>query len=203
MKLWYKHILVTLLVIVLTISFSYFKYIKASNEIDILTKNSIFDIINSIEDIVITCISTDGNIHITEENKFDITSLYIIKNKQMYKDAIQNVEQDLNSENIIVGKIDFNVFENIVNDLFSKVEYSILDYKHYDENMVNLVVEPCNYSLFDKEDVISLTLCENGYKAICRYKRELNNTNNKVYIKYEFDFDLKIQDITILSSITN
>ena len=101
--------------------FFYGKY--NSNEKTMLTKNEIFDIIDNIEDIVITSISTDGQNFLSEENKLDATILYIVSNKTKYQEyIISDYNQDLSSEAISLGKIDYNVFSNIANELFGDID---------------------------------------------------------------------------------
>lgn len=183
--------------------FSINSNIKATNEIDILTKKSIFDIIDNIEDIVITCISTDGNKHISEENKMDVTVLYLIKNKEKYKEYIIPSDFENSDEKICIGKVESKVFIDLSKEIFEKIEYNVNEYKNFKDEFINLNFEPCSYSIFDKKDIVCLNRSKTGYRILIKYKRELNNVQNKVYIQYDFDLNLKIQDITILSSIVD
>ena len=74
-------IIILIILIIIIAFFTTKKNIKATNDMEILTKNSLFDIIDNIGEIAITCLSTDGNRFFSEEDKIDFTMLYIIKNR--------------------------------------------------------------------------------------------------------------------------
>lgn len=195
-------IIILIILIIIIAFFTTKKNIKATNDMEILTKNSLFDIIDNIGEIAITCLSTDGNRFFSEEDKIDFTMLYIIKNKEYYKEAIEFYEPDFD-ECQKIGKINKKYFYNIMENLFSNVDYNINNYKYYKNDYIELCFEPCNYSIFDKKEIVDCCLNDNGYEIIVRYKRNLNELKNKVYVKYDFDFNLKIKSIAILSSILN
>ena len=179
--------------------FFYGKY--NSNEKTMLTKNEIFDIIDNIEDIVITSISTDGQNYLSEENKLDATILYILGNKSKYQEYISNdYSQDLSSEIISFGKIDYKVFYSITKELFGTIDYPIYEYKYFDNGMINLKIEPFNYTYFDKKNVLSQIKDENSYSILIEYITVFDNIENSIYVKYKLDFDYKIQSVIILSS---
>ena len=69
-----KIICVTLIIITIVTILGVGHHINASNDNDILTKKSAFDIIDNIEEIVIACLSKDGNKHLSLKNKYDITN---------------------------------------------------------------------------------------------------------------------------------
>ena len=71
----------------------------------ILQRGAFYDIINNVEDVIITCISTDGQKNLDSENKFDSTLLYIIKHKDDYNIVDENPNLDLNSQMCIIGKV--------------------------------------------------------------------------------------------------
>lgn len=199
MKNKIMYILVICLVTIVFLFFVFNYYIKSVNSAEILTKNDLFDIIDSIEDVVITCIATDGDRHISEENKLDSTVLYLIKYKEKYKDYIIS---DLSEEKSI-DKIEVSLFEKITKNIFQDVNFSSNDYKNYKDNYIELNYEPCNYFIYDNKEVISNNIIKNSYEIIIKYERNLNSKKNKVYVKYKFNLNSKIQDITILSSIIN
>ena len=179
--------------------FFYGKY--NSNEKMMLTKNEIFDIIDNIEDIVITSISTDGQNFLSEENKLDATILYIVSNKTKYQEyIISDYNQDLSSEAISLGKIDYNVFSNIANELFGDIDYEISEYKYLEDNMINLKIEPFNYTYFDRKNILSQTEDINGYNILLEYITVFDNIENSIYVKYKLNFDCKVQSVIILSS---
>ena len=97
-------IFIIIIFIIVTFTVNYSKKIKASSEIDVLTKNSIFDIIYNVDSIVINCISTDGDKHLSKTNKLDTTVIYIINNIEKFKDYIITCEYD-GSEIRCFGKI--------------------------------------------------------------------------------------------------
>ena len=81
------------------------------------------------------------------------------------------------------------------------MDYNIEEYKYYKEGYVELYFEPCNYPMWDKKEVMSFTFKDNKYNLIIKYIRNLNDIQNNIYIKYELDCNLKIQNVSILSSI--
>lgn len=192
-------VLTTCLIVIVLFFFIFNYYIKAANTTEILTKNNLFDIIDSIEDVVITCIATDGDRRISEENKLDSIVLYLIKYKEKYKDyIISNYDEES-----IVDKIDVFSFKYIVSSIFQNVAFKFDEYRNYNNDFIELNYEPCNYFIYDTKEVISNNVGNDGYDIIIKYERNLNTKKNKVYVKYQFDIDSKIQDITILSSIMN
>lgn len=199
---------ILIIIIIILLAFMIFlnvvrNNIKATNDIDILTKSSIFDIIDNVEEIAITCISTDGDMHLTEENKLDFTILYIIKNNQKYQNDINPSKLNIKNEYSSIGKINDEMFLNIAEDFFYNINYEINDYKYYNDNYIELYFEPCNYFTYDKKEIVSNSINRDKYDVIVKYTRSLNEIKNKVYVKYEINFNMKIQDITILSSMIN
>ncbi len=195
-----KIIYVTLIIITIVTILGVGHYINASNDNDILTKKSAFDIIDNIEEIVIACLSKDGNKHLSLKNKYDITSMYIVKNN--IEDVIiqEAIPKD---ETVNIGKIETYKFVKKLEDIFIINDDEIKQYIDYDQEYIDLYLEPCSYSYFDKKDVISANMDNNECKIIVKYARKLDDVNNRVYIKYIFDSNLKIKDIIILSSILN
>lgn len=193
-------IFIIIIFIIVTFTVNYSKKIKASSEIDVLTKNSIFDIIYNVDSIIINCISTDGDKHLSKTNKLDTTVIYIINNIEKFKDYIITCEYD-GSEIRCFGKIGLDKFREIYLGLFDSMDYNIEEYKYYKEGYVELYFEPCNYPMWDKKEVMSFTFKDNKYNLIIKYIRNLNDIQNNIYIKYELDCNLKIQNVSILSSI--
>lgn len=195
-----KIIYVTLIIITIVTILGVGHYINASNDNDILTKKSAFDIIDNIEEIIIACLSKDGNKHLSLKNKYDITSMYIVKNN--IEDVIiqEAIPKD---ETVNIGKIETYKFVKKLEDIFIINDDEIKQYIDYDQEYIDLYLEPCSYSYFDKKDVISANIDNNECKIIVKYARKLDDVNNRVYIKYIFDSNLKIKDIIILSSILN
>lgn len=177
------------------------KYINATNDVEILTKNAIFDIISSIEDSVISCISTDGDKHLNEENKLDTIVLYILKNKEKYIDKIEKQDSSAFGEYQCLGRINANAFLDIGKDIFHDINYNINEYRLYDNGYINLYIEPFSYNFFDRREMMSVNFDNNNYEVIIKYIRALDSKQNKVYIKYILDYNLKIKDVIVLSSI--
>ena len=149
----------------------------------------------------ITSISTDGQNFLSEENKLDATILYIVSNKTKYQEyIISDYNQDLSSEAISLGKIDYNVFSNIANELFGDIDYEISEYKYLEDNMINLKIEPFNYTYFDRKNILSQTEDINGYNILLEYITVFDNIENSIYVKYKLNFDCKVQSVIILSS---
>lgn len=181
--------------------FFYFKY-NANTE-SILTKKSIFDIIDSIEDIVITSISTDGQGYLSEENKYDSIILYIVSNKSKFDEyIIKDENQRLDSENVNMGKIDSKIFLKLAEETFSDINLPIYKYKYFEDDKVNLIIEPFNYTIFDRKNILKQIEDRNGYKILVEYVTIFDKIENSIYVEYEIDFDYKIQNVIILSSNT-
>ena len=195
-----KIICVTLIIITIVTILGVGRHINASNDNDILTKKSVFDIIDNIEEIVIACLSKDGNKHLSLKNKYDVISMYIVKNN--IEDVIKQ-EAVSKDETVNIGKIETDKFAKKLEDIFSINDYEVKQYIDYDQKYIDLYLEPCSYSYFDKKDVISVNMDNNECKIIVKYTRKLDGVNNRVYIKYIFESNLKIKDIIILSSILN
>lgn len=195
-----KIIYVTLIIITIVTILGVGRHINASNDNDILTKKSVFDIIDNIEEIVIACLSKDGNKHLSLKNKYDITSMYIVKNN--IEDVIiqETIPKD---ETVNIGKIETYKFAKKLEDIFIINDDEIKQYIDYEQKYIDLYLEPFFYSYFDKKNVISVNMDNNECKIIVKYTRKLDDVNNRVYIKYIFDSNLKIKDIIILSSILN
>ena len=184
----------------LGVFFSFFMISNAKN-IDILTKNTIFDIINNVEDVIITCISADGKKNLDDNNKLDATLLYIIKYKSDF-DIVENNHSnlDLNAEKITIGKINQKEFENELKNIFTNFRHNILEYKYYDNGFVDLVYEPCDYFTYDSKKLLYATKKDNYYEIVYRYTRYLNNVENNINVKYVLNEKMKIKDVIILSS---
>ena len=183
-----KIIYVTLIIITIVTILGVGHYINASNDNDILTKKSAFDIIDNIEEIVIACLSKDGNKHLSLKNKYDITSMYIVKNN--IEDVIiqEAIPKD---ETVNIGKIETYKFVKKLEDIFIINDDEIKQYIDYDQEYIDLYLEPCSYSYFDKKDVISANMDNNECKIIVKYARKLDDVNNRVYIKYIFESQYK------------
>lgn len=195
-----------MIICIIAITFSFgiafsFTMISNAKNIDILTKNTIFDIINNVEDVIITCISVDGEKNLDTENKLDATLLYIIKHKDDFCVVDNNSSNlDLNAEMITIGKINHKEFENELKNIFDKFRHNILDYKYYDGGDVNLVYEPCDYFTYDSKKLLYFRKKDNYYEIVYRYTRFLNNVENNINVKYILTDKMKIKDVIILSS---
>lgn len=178
-----------------------FTMISNAKNIDILTKNTIFDIINSVDDIIITCISTDGEKNLSDQNKLDATLLYIIKHKDDFDIKESNLSNlDLGQEKISIGKINQKEFENELKNIFTSFRHDISKYKYYDDGLINLVFEPCNYFTYDSKKLLYLLKKDNCYEVVYRYTRSLSDVENNINVKYVFNDRMKIKDVIILSS---
>ena len=142
-----------------------FSMISNAKNIDILTKNTIFDIINNVEDVIITCISVDGKKNLDDNNKLDATLLYIIKHKSDFDNL------DLSAEKITIGKINQKEFENELKNIFTNFRHNILEYKYYDNGFVDLVYEPCDYFTYDSKKLLYATKKDNYYEIIAGERR--------------------------------
>ena len=183
-----KIIYVTLIIITIVTILGVGHHINASNDNDILTKKSAFDIIDNIEEIVIACLSKDGNKHLSLKNKYDITSMYIVKNN--IEDVIiqETIPKD---ETVNIGKIETYKFAKKLEDIFIINDDEIKQYIDYEQKYIDLYLEPFFYSYFDKKNVISANMDDNECKIIVKYSRKLDDVNNRVYIKYIFDSNLR------------
>jgi hypothetical protein len=185
------------IIIILVITYIVVNKLYESNQNNILTKNFIFDIIDNVDDIIINCISTDGEKYLSEENKLDSTVLYIVKNNEKFNNYIILSDE---SENTCVGKINFQKFIETSNQIFELNENDCTNYKYYDDGYINLNIEPSNYVLFDEKELVSIKEEEKLYNVIIKYKRCLNDVQNNVNIEYKLGKDFKIQEVNILSS---
>ena len=177
-----------------------FSMISNAKNIDILTKNTIFDIINNVEDVIITCISTDGQKNLDSENKFDSTVLYIIKHKDNFNIVDENPDLDLNSQMSIIGKVNLKDFENEFKNIFENFRHKISEYKYCDGKYITLVYEPCEPFIYDYKELLYSRKIGNGYEVVYRYVRKLNDVENTINVKYVFNSRMKIKDVIILSS---
>ena len=175
-------VIVILATFIIGVIFSLNTVSKATN-MDILTKNTIFDIINNVEDVIITCISTDGQKNLDSENKLDSTLLYIIKHKDDYNIVDENPNLDLNSQMSIIGKVSLKDFENEFKNIFENFRHKISEYKYCDGKYITLVRN-----------------MGNGYEVVYKYVRKLNDVENTINVKYVFNSRMKIKDVIILSS---
>lgn len=201
-----KKIKMLVAVIIITFSIGFiFSFSKISNakNIDILTKNTIFDIIDDVEDVIITCISTDGEKSLSDENRLDATLLYIIEHKDEFN-VIDNgfSNLDLNQEKISIGKVNLKEFENQFKNIFTNFKHKISEYKYYEGDYINLVYEPCEYFCYDTKELLYARFVGNAYEVVYKYKRFLNGIENDINVKYVITSRLKIKDVIILSSNT-
>ena len=115
-----KYISVLIIISVVVASILYYNKCNLTKK-QLLTKNAIFDIIEEVEDIVISCITKSGNKSLSEENKLDFIIRYIIDNRQRYSSNI--IKEESNSyynkeENILYGKIKEDYFKEILDEFF-------------------------------------------------------------------------------------
>lgn len=193
-------IFIVIIFIVVTFTVTSSKKINALTQVDVLTKNSIFDIIYNIDNILISSISSDGEKYLSDENKLDTTLTYIINNMDEYKNYI--IPCEYNGEEIrCFGKIKKDKFTEILLNIFDEIDCDISQYKYYNDGYIDLYFEPCDYFMCDKKNIISASLRGSSYNITVKYTRYLNDMENKLYVKYELNNSLKIQNVTILSSI--
>ena len=117
-----KIIYVPLIIITFVTILGVGRHINASNDNDILTKKSAFDIIDNIEEIVIACLSKDGNKHLSLKNKYDVISMYIVKNNIEYVIIKETIQKD---ETVNIGKIKTYKYAKKIKDKFIKHDNEI------------------------------------------------------------------------------
>lgn len=203
-----KNIIICIIIIVLSISIIlyYNKYNMTQKEL--LTKNVIFDIIEDVEGIVISCITKSGNKSMSEQDKLDIISRYIIKNREKYNTYIiddKNSTYYNKEENIYFGKIEKDVFNDVLDDFFEDIQYPVEKYKYYKDGFIQLKFEPIESVCWDEKEYIKIQEFENKYIIDTKYIRTLNNKRNEFYVQYIFNTnkDVKIDEVTIYNSIMN
>lgn len=180
--------------------FSLNKISNAKN-VDILTKNTIFDIIDDVDGVIITCISKDGENNLSDENRLDCTLLYIIQNRDKFN-IVENklLNLDLNQEMIVIGKINQKDFEKQFKNIFTNFKHKINEYKYADGEYINLVYEPCDFFIYDTKELLYSRFVNNVYEVVYKYTRSLNNSQHIINVKYIFTTRMKIKDVIILSS---
>lgn len=184
----------------------YNKYIIAQEQL--LTKNLIFDIIEDIEDIVISCITKSGNKSMSEENKIDFAINYIIVNRKKYSTEIlkeKNNTYDAEEENIFHGRISKRFLDKVIDEFFYSCNYPIEEYKFYKDGVLELRTEPSENICWDRKEFIEIQIEEDICCANIKYTRILNNIINDFYVEYVFDIsnNIKIKNVTIYNSIMN
>lgn len=184
----------------------YNKYIIAQEQL--LTKNLIFDIIEDVEDIVISCITKSGNKSMSEENKIDFAINYIIVNREKYSSEIpieKNSAYNAKEENILHGRISREFLDKVIDKYFYSCNYPIEEYKFYKDGVLELRTEPSENICWDRKEFIGFQIEENICRVNLKYTRILNNIINDFYVEYVFDIsnDIKIKNVTIYNSIMN
>ena len=199
-----KYISVLIIISVVVASILYYNKCNLTKK-QLLTKNAIFDIIEEVEDIVISCITKSGNKSLSEENKLDFIIRYIIDNRQRYSSNI--IKEESNSyynkeENILYGKIKEDYFKEILDEFFV-YNYSIKEYKFYKDGFIELKSEPCENINWDEKECIRIQEKGNVYYIYIKYIRKLNDIKNEFYVEYIFNVSdkIKIENVTIYNSI--
>ncbi|MBO5477437.1 MAG: hypothetical protein J6A15_06790 [Clostridia bacterium] len=201
-----KYIIISILILLsITTIVCYSKY-KATQK-ELLTKNVIFDIIEDVEGIVISCITKSGNKSMSEQDKLDFAVRYIIENRQNFSSDIIKKESTYynKEENINFGKVDVKFFNRILNKFFTCSDYTITDYKHYKNGFIELDFEPIENTSFDRKEYIDVQVEQDKYIINAKYTRTLNELKNEFYVQYIFNVDenIKISEVTIYNSIMN
>lgn len=160
-----------------------------------LTILSLFDIIDNVDNVVIDYMTSNGLKNILNANKDVLTRLYIIYNKDSYINDIKPKNVILYKEDntpcYTIGCIPINIYNDTYNMLFGKNE-SIAD------KDVELVVEPLEHISNDESKVDRVKISKNGYSIYYIYNRYINNIYNTYIIRYDFSWDKRIQNVTML-----
>lgn len=190
--------------IILIVSILYYNKCNVTQK-ELLTKNVIFDIIEDVENIVISCITKSGNSSLSAEDKLDFAINYIIENKQKYCSNIyvESLTYFNNEENILIGKVDEEFFRDILESFFLNSNYPITEYKFYKDRYVELRTEPKENICWDEKECIKTLNKENRYYIYIKYTRILNDIRNDFYVEYAFDVNdkIRIDNVTIYDSI--
>lgn len=201
-----KYVIASIFIIVILSIILYYNKCNATQK-DLLTKNIIFDIIEDVENIVISCITKSGNKSMSEQDKLDFAVRYIIDNRQKYNSYIINeqIPTYYNKENIVLGKVEIDFFNSILEKFFSDVNYSLENYKFYKEGFIELNSEPVENTCWDDKECIKMQEEENKYHIYIKYIKLFNDIKNEFYVEYIFDVNeqIKIDEVTIYNSTMN
>ncbi len=173
------------IVISSVIRFTYADILKNDKE-KLLTKNCQFDIIDNVGNIILTSMTTLGEKNLSTQSKIDATIMYILYNKERYK------EDFIENNNSLV--MDKGKFYTILNSLFECSELNLDEY-------INISLGNINYSYLDNYEIVKTDKIDNCYIIYTKYSRQLNDINNYVYVKYEVTQNMKIRNVSIIESI--
>ncbi len=157
-----------------------------SKDSNLLTKNEDFGIINNIENIIMTCMSTNGEKTLSTKSKMDAITIYILNNREIYKDKLQYKEDKY--------YIDAYEYINIYNLFFDDEKLNL-------NNPVNLEYKDVNYFSFDNCMTLKTVKQNDLYNIYNKYERELNGVENDVYVKFILNREKKIENVIIIESI--
>lgn len=167
-----------------------------------LTKNSIFDMIDSIDNMLLSCITKNGKKELSEYSKMDFAIRYIIDNRDLYKEHIilsdnQNNFVDNGTVYYSMGKVDIQFLQTILDIFF--VESNLQQHKFENNNLVNLYFEPMEYIYYDEKNLIDFKQSQNEYIIYIEYTRTLGEFSDKFCVKYILikDTRFKIVGVTI------
>lgn len=173
-------------------------------EKELLTKNSIFDMIDNVDNLILSCITKYGVKELSNENKIDFAVRYIIDNRDNYKENIILEEKEdycLDDGTVCYsfGKVKSEFLAELLNKFFTEINFSIEDYKYFNKGFVNLCFEPMEYIRYDTKTILNVEKIDEKYIVYIQYTRSLAEFEDQFYVKYEFrnEANLKMEDVTI------
>ena len=174
-------------------------------------KDEIYKSIDSIDKIILDCMSCDGKTILTEENKLDFAVRYIIENKSEFiKDInIYNKEDYYTYEDTLYynfGKVTEQFAINIINKFFYSFDFNIKNYKFYNNGYIELNFEPIEHLWYDSKKILNVEKINNKvYNVYMEYNREINGKIHTFNVKYivNYDNDIKFENIHIYNSIVS
>ena len=187
----------------------YYGNTNLKNENIVNIESNIYERIDSFDSILLDCMSNDGDVSLTEENKVDFAVRYIIDNKNIYKDSIdvQDKKDYYTYDDTLYynfGKVSQEFINNIVNNFFSDFQINIQEYKFYNNGYIELNFEPIEHLWYDNKKILNIEKVENKlYNIYMEYSRVINDSENIFYVEYilTYDNDIKINNVNIYNSM--
>lgn len=194
-----KYLIYILLIYIIIISIHYYNVCDLKAK-ELLTKKIIFDIIEDVEGIAISCITRSGNKLMSQNDKIDFVTRYIIENKELYnkyivlEDDVDNFE----SEEINFGKIKVEDFNLIYNSLFK-------DESNISGEYLKLNFLPVENTSWENKEIIGVYKTGNKFIVEIKYTRKFIDRQNDFYVRYVFNLldKIRISEIAIYDSTMN
>lgn len=193
-----KYIIITIFIVIMLLFLGFNSNIEKE---EILTKNEIFDIIDNVEKVALCCMSSNGEIEITQDDKLDFMVRYIIENREKYIEYIKPCQIEYKVFNgtpyFNFGKVTSSFFIAELKKFFTNIDSNISSYKFFEDDFVELYLEPIDYIGYDNRNIESI-LYENGFEAV--YVGYTKNIGNKmIYYKVRYDIE---KDTSLVSNVT-